>query len=276
MTERPESKHFYSPEQIEAIIAACPEGLPEGPTDRKQADPLAKGAIPSELVPYITDRRTALVEGLEVAAAWYTHSQAWADKPSPSHLRDQFQSIETAAEKLLKAVQLPNSGNPDDIPPPIRSLLRRRAEITGRHLGGFANHPATDWEIEGEAYRDYHGIEQLRDVIEGVKLLRIWAAQGRILKERKVSQGRDRNKGDQALRDLIGNLAGIWVEVFEKRIATSVEGPGRPHAGEASGPFIRFLCACVKPLGVDKSTDALRALVRRDFGYLIKLDSKKC
>ena len=79
MTDRPEPKHFYSPEQIEAIIAACPDGLPEGPIDRKQADPLAKSAIPSEIVSYIADRRIALVEGLEEAAAWYVNSQAWAD-----------------------------------------------------------------------------------------------------------------------------------------------------------------------------------------------------
>lgn len=273
MTEPPEFERFYSPKQIEAIIAACPDGLPEGPIDRKQADPLAKSTIPSEIVPYIVDRRTALEETLEAAAAWYALSRSSMEKPAPSKLRNRFKAIETAAQKLLEAVQLPDSGNPDDIPRHTLYLLRRRAEATGKRIGGFPNHPISQRGMEGNTYPDYHGIDQFRDVIEGVKFLRTWASEAKEIKGSKVSKHKDRNKGDPALRDLIGNLVGIWIEVFEQEIATSVEGPEHPHAGEASGPFIQFLCACMEPLGVDKSTDAIRALVRRNFGPLIKIKS---
>ena len=91
-------------------------------------------------MPCITDRRTALIDKLEAAAAWYDASRHWAEKPTPSQFTKRFSAIESAASRLLNSLMLPASGHPNEIPPAILAPLRRRAEAMGKSTpSGWAN-----------------------------------------------------------------------------------------------------------------------------------------
>lgn len=81
---------FYSPADIATVLATSPTPCPD------------------ELVPTIE-------EMLENLAEWYFLSIEWSDKASASKTQKRFQAIEKCASALLVKLEVPVSGNPDDI-----------------------------------------------------------------------------------------------------------------------------------------------------------------
>ena len=73
---------------------------------------------------------------------------------------------------------------------------------------------------------------------------------------------REGNPGDDAINDWIATMMGLYRTITGKEPATSVGGPGQPNEGIAAGPFIRFLGAAGKPLGIEFAEDAWRGRVR--------------
>jgi hypothetical protein len=67
-----------------------------------------------------------------------------------------------------------------------------------------------------------------------------------------------RHKGDVALRRFIGDLKEIYRDVFARD-----PGHSRPSRGGAPyGPFVRFVEAALRPLGVEISTEKIADLIR--------------
>ena len=67
-----------------------------------------------------------------------------------------------------------------------------------------------------------------------------------------------KNEGRGSLNFFVSAVCRIWRDDLGRRIATSVT-PGR----SASGPLVRFVCKSLKAIGVEKTDDATRALIRR-------------
>ena len=270
---------YYSDADIDLIIATCPDGLPEGPFPIQTADPRGTSPIIRNV-----DRRTALEGKLENAARWFANSRLWSeyDDAAPSKMRGQFQAIETSARKLLKSLGLPDTdapygpfapADPNEIPLAVLYPLRKQAELTGQRIDGFPNHPRKDFITDGDSYTEYNGPAQLRDVIEGVKYLRDWSAVAKGNAAARVGSARKRHKGDEPRSNLIGGLVGIWVEVFGQSKRTSVGGPGTKFEGKATGPMVRYIQACLGPLNVSMTNDAVRAEIRKS-KRLVKSGSK--
>jgi hypothetical protein len=251
-----EHRH-YSPADIDAILKTVPGGLPAVLVDIQQAAPDGGGLIPCEV-----DRRSALTGRLEAIAEWYFMSRKGGEKPSPSELAKRFQAIETAARELLEALRLPKSGDPDEIPQALLVPLRQRAEAAGARIGGFPHHRPMEWRMEGGNYMDYFGSAALREAVGGVKYLHAWASEAKGMEREHIRPGDKRNKGDEPMRDLFRDLVGIWVEILKKPVKMSVGAPERKNEGRPAGPMLAFIRACLKPLGIDASDDAIRERIK--------------
>ncbi len=70
------------------------------------------------------------------------------------------------------------------------------------------------------------------------------------------------HQGEEPGNNWIAAVMAVYREITGFEAATSVGGPGHPNEGIASGPFIRFLAAAGKPLGIEYSEDAWRSRVR--------------
>ena len=57
-------------------------------------------------------------------------------------------------------------------------------------------------------------------------------------------------------------MMSLYRQISSREPATSVGGPEGPNSGVAGGPFIRFLEATGRPLGIEFSPEAWRSRVR--------------
>jgi hypothetical protein len=228
-------------------------------------------------------RRQALRERLEVAAHNYTQCSQFQTEPTPVQLADAMADIEAAAAKLIAALHLPEAMDEDplaSIPAALRfGALQAQAALEAEQLGG-----------------EWSGARLLGDSVRGVYRLHRWAgtykrgseqpdtrpAQSDLratkignvyweeagLRTARQTPRAKRHAGNKDLDALFGELAGIWIGIFKRRIATSVSGPESANPGEAGGPMVRFFSACLKPILKDKTpnNEAVRLQVRRLFG----------
>jgi hypothetical protein len=195
-------------------------------------------------------------------------------------VRDAFDDIESAALRLLRALHIEKNSDPDEMPQPIKSGLRGQAEWHGEQIGGYDDMPPTPWQIEGAQYVDFHGHAKVKQVVQGIVLLRLWALRAKARAAAHVKDGQRRRRklhtGDRALNDWFGNLAGIWLDVYERVPATSVGAVGTAEEGIGGGPFVRFIQAALRPVLGDTTpdTEAIRSRARRLFPP-VKLGPKK-
>lgn len=245
----------YSEADVNIIISTSPGGLPEEDIDIKRGDPEGTG-----LIPYVLKRRDALEQYLERAAANYFLEKQWAAQSTPSEMKKRMQAIETAARKLQQALRLTDNADSDDIPKEILWALRRRAEVAGERRGGFPNHPPAVSETSGHKHTNFQGPAQLRDAMEGIALIKNCASEAKQIFESEIGPGG--HVADAAKRAFINAAAEIWTEIFENQIATSVGKPESKHAGKPTGPFLKFLKACMTPIGIEMTDESLRDSVR--------------
>ena len=102
----------------------------------------------------------------------------------------------------------------------------------------------------------------LRDTIHGLQDLVQWLAEAKAVAKQRVRPHGKRHTGDPALQDLVGDLAGMWIEIFDQDIKTTVGAEGSDRQGQAGGPMIRFVQACIEPLGIQLSDEAIRGRIR--------------
>ena len=119
------------------------------------------------------------------------------------------------------------------------------------------------WATHSEAQR------MLTRTVESIFLLGEWAAAEAERAHRRTTPSReDRKKGDTARDELYRQLVGIWVHVFDKKTRIGVnEGSGAEDMGN---PMVRFIAACLRPIGIKNSHSAIRARLRslREKGLL--------
>jgi hypothetical protein len=76
--------------------------------------------------------------------------------------------------------------------------------------------------------------------------------------EKSSGRGGDRNKGDRALNDAIKMLLVYYADATGNEIGTSYESV----TAEASGPLVKFMQPCLKAVGWELSTNAIRSRIR--------------
>jgi hypothetical protein len=197
-------------------------------------------------------RQEALATMLEDAADVYFFYKARAKKPTAKQLGEKLNEIEAAASKLLAAMSLPESIDEDDplagMPPAIRSALQPGAAIQADRLG---------WRPR------YSGEGLLRNTVHGIYRLRDWAmAAGELHQRDDAAERTPRHEGDPALDALFRQLAEVYRTVFEGEPGASTS----PRTGETTGPWVRFVKACLRPIlaEADMPTDkAIRQRTRK-------------
>jgi hypothetical protein len=68
--------------------------------------------------------------------------------------------------------------------------------------------------------------------------------------------------GEAAVNDWIAAMMSIYKQITGKNPGISVVAPSRPGRGKAAGPFVRFLEAAGKPLGIQLSPDSLAGRIK--------------
>jgi hypothetical protein len=106
----------------------------------------------------------------------------------------------------------------------------------------------------------------LRNAIQGLQYLLQWSTEAKANAEQQMRPRGKRHTVDLPIRGLIGDLVGIWIEIFDQDIRTSVGAEGSGREGQAGGPMIRFIQACIEPLGeplgIQLSDEAIRERIR--------------
>jgi hypothetical protein len=258
---RPDHR-VYSDDNIEAIITAA-GGMPSGVIDHEILIHDAKGfRREAHRVP----RRQVLRERLEKAAHIYITFSEYQTEPTPNQIADAMADIEEAAATLIAALHLPEAMEQDllaSMPTALRyGALQAEAALEASELDGLPR-------CSGEGL--------LRDSVHGVYRLHRWArsVKARNRTARQIPWTK-KHARDEDLNRLFGDLAGIWFFVFERPIATSVSGPESARPGQAGGPMVRFLSACLKPiLNETPSNEAIRSRIRRLFPGQSSAQAKK-
>ena len=269
-------QRFYTDDDIGDVIAAVqPVELPSGLI---AVEVLNKDG--TKWVKRRFNRRNALALRLETAAHYYAMEAEFQLKPAASELRNALKSIEKAAGRLWDALGLEGKTEFEDMPQALKSELGAQAESHGERIDGYDDMPPTQWPMKGGNYVDYWGRAKLRQAVEDVALLRLWARNAKARAAAQVQTNGQRrttrHSGDKALNDWFGNLAGIWLDVYERLPATSVGATGRANEGIGGGPFVRFIKAALQPV-LGKSTpddEAIRSRAKRLFPS-VKSKSKK-
>ena len=70
------------------------------------------------------------------------------------------------------------------------------------------------------------------------------------------------HQGDIAGIGWTADMMSLYEEITGRKVATSIEAPGSPGRGKASGPLIRFLAAAGEPLGIEYSPESWRGRIR--------------
>lgn len=141
-------------------------------------------------------------ERLGWIAAEYRLKEAWLDAPPPSAVRKKLEAIHKSACRL--ADQLGVSALPDEdvyaldqLPYSIRNSLISSADLYGREVGGYADHPPRPFRITGqsEEYLDFNGDSKLRSAIEHLQLIGAWSERaGRFAREAEEGAAVERIK----------------------------------------------------------------------------------
>ncbi len=217
-------RNFYSASDVNIIIEAAGR-LPSEFIDIKNDDGIDEQVSRKKHLEYQLQRAVQY---------WYIESQ-FQSEPTAAQLNKRFEQIEKACDRVFKSLSIEPNQGVDDIPSSIRRggllpLALREAE----KLGGFPTYSS-----EG----------LLRDAITGVERLRRWA-QGAKARQKYLANrsSEKRHSGDVALNQWIGELAGIWIEIFEKELTRSTGTPGSKNAGRTIGPLVHFIEACLRPV----------------------------
>lgn len=249
--KRIRDRRFYTDDDIGRIIKAAgglPPGnvLPDGDVDLSIYD-LDGNALGLPRDDRLVDRRTELGCRLELAAQNWDVKRQLQKRPTHRQRARAFARIETDATRLLTALSVPEDGDTEAMPP---ALL----------YGGLQAYAAKEAETHGQFSR-YTGKGLLDESIKGVARLHRWAAAARKRAEALIPRdGPGGHTGDKALNTLFGDLAGIWLDIFERTPATALNATGQP-----GGPFLRFLRASLDPLPVTMTDEAIRDRARRLF-----------
>ena len=233
-TTRSKFEH-YSDRDIDTIASSLPDFVPAADMD-----------IGSELN--------------ERAEHYFTLKQ-WQDQPPPSKQRDELEAIAKAAGRVLKKLEVFDgdlaSEQTTDV---LRNRLRAAADRAAEAEGGYPDLPPRFFEIDGQKYPDYRGDEAFAASVLGIKRIAYWSkSAAKFLAPEVQKSNRERHAADKALEVLVFQLANLYESLTGRQPSVSRPTDG----GEPGGPWLRFLNACLLPLGLNLSAHALDARWRR-------------
>ncbi len=175
----------------------------------------------------------------------------------------QLASIANLANRLLTALGVPH-GPEDACEPPhvLRDPLLRAARADAERRGGFKDiEPVFEWTLSnGETFKDFVPESKLEQVVAGIGFLSRWAieAENEVRDEvaANIDSGDVRHHGNVALDGAMKQLGRAYEEAYGRE-------PGISKMTRSGGPWIRFLQACLPPLGVDAQSLTVEAVERR-------------
>jgi transcriptional regulator with XRE-family HTH domain len=173
-------------------------------------------------------------------------------RPTPTAMRNKLRSIESAGNRLLQTLGI---GRREDAPDGPEDW-----DVLDALAGALRNDEDLVINASG---RISELIEVVVEALNSAALLERAAAQATVEQARLgrliVPPG---HQGNQPLNNWIAEMARIYRDLTGNDPGTSVGSAGRSNEGEAGGPFIRFLQAASRPLGVKQSPSAWRRRVR--------------
>jgi hypothetical protein len=81
--------------------------------------------------------------------------------------------------------------------------------------------------------------------------------------ENLTSDGSTGRDADTVINEWIYEICALYRLINARPFGTSTGGAGTKNEGVASGPVVRFVLACAKPVDIQLSEDAIRARIRR-------------
>ena len=173
-----------------------------------------------------------------------------ARRTPPSKLRIKLQQVSKTARRLLKQLGIEKTADAYD--GPGVELLETLAW-------------AEDYD-EDAVTTATRRIGRLMEIVEAVEAASAIEDCAEAAADEVLALGalitRPGHQGDEPVNNWIAAMMVVYHEITGSEAVTSVGGPGQSNEGIASGPFIRFLAAAGKPLGIEYSEDAWRSRVR--------------
>lgn len=201
--------------------------------------------------------RTAIRVLLNQAADRWDFEARRRKRPTAANLLRGLERVQKSARVLHDALSpVDEEERPSAI---LREEVLSQLAVSAEHLAPeMKPYPIGSW-VFGQDEKEnpiiiYNGEDQLRADIEAVGRLLAWTnATVKNFDERVWPDIRE----DKAAKLLIHDLQGIWVDVLRKKPSTSFTW--RKTAG---GPMIRFVRACIEPLPLKMTNDAIRSRIR--------------
>lgn len=200
---------------------------------------------------------------IEATAKWYRVYHDWGGKPPPSVVAKQLASIANLANRLLTALGVPHGTEDACEPPPVlRDPLLRAARADAERRGGFKDiEPVFERTLpNGKTFKDFVPESKLEQVVAGIGFLACWAIEAKNVVRDEVAINIDSgdvgHHGNVALDGAMKQLGWAYKEAYGRE-------PGISKMTRSGGPWIRFLQACLRPLGVDDQSLTVEAIERR-------------
>ena len=197
----------------------------------------------------------SLAADLEHAARAFQISQLWHKSPSRDRRIESLKRIEHHCRIICNEVGVFGGTDSRDTKPFIFATLSRHAHDYADKHGAYPEFEPTLFEPDvGEEYMDYKADLAVSRALEGVWLLYRWA---------KAAREEAEDPSTNFL-ELEGPSAEVWLickrlpAIYERHfgqpfgVSKAWKSKGPPY-----GPGIRFIQACLAPLGIKKSPDAI-------------------
>lgn len=302
----------YSIEQLDAIIIAG-GGLLKGKTRNELKDALDEAVIGGQIhdgmrrwrkpatvrgddITKIAQVAARLLKLLNVENSGKPHvepiiriglerqGKRWAHHWFQRHERERRVAVVArAAERKLIAAGRRNEAAKIRETRQQREDARRKVWDRWHQLhGGWPTGPSPDavQTPEGTGYLVYGEDMALRAAVEGVQRLRTWAVRESRRLANRAPQTVQLEPGETPLREtrtiMVGRLARHYEPFFGRPFGVSklaLPTKSGKGGGSVGGPGVRFVQACLGPLGIhmkadaiEKAWDACRADSRRNMG----------
>ena len=239
-----------------------PTGLQHRPRYSSKTIELIVETLPKRLD---NKAKSRLAKQLDEAAIWFFHDRHLQSAPPPSKVRHRLEQIEAAARRLITHLGIKEAYDPDS--DPVEALPRAlfiplvlAAERFGRQLGGYPDLPPIELGTEkaGEPYIDVQAERKMVSTLSGVQLIARWARNAQAQEADAVkSDRRLTGEGDWALNEFLARLMAIYREATEREPWLSRRGR------TPTGPFLRFVKACLEPLAEEHTDQAIYERLKR-------------
>jgi hypothetical protein len=188
----------------------------------------------------------------EAAAMWYRlgRNALEINRTTPSVMRKRMKQIASAAQKLLRHLDVRDPAQAPD--GPAIAVLQVLASADGG--------------TEDAVVRATARMGRLVEILEAMDATREIKHRAEIGAEDVVRVGElvvpKGHQGEAAVNDWIAAMMSIYKQITGNDPGISVVAPGRLGRGKAAGPLIRFLEAAGKPLRIQLSAESFAGRIK--------------